>query len=355
MLAKDRARRCFRLIDVYGPERDEDVTRQFQTVAAETGLSQIHCDMRRTRKRMRQRVTRKTLEMPAPSGLRLVARGFLKDAGTAATHLSKATRDAEALHHFRVALRRLRSWLRAFKDDLHGTIRREDRRALRAIGVTTNLVHELDMQLKWLNGAATGWRGKRRNDVRRLKRALTVRHREAADALDGVLAEFNRIRENLDGRLSRVRKPARRTARMPPLALAIAKRLGSHSDDVDDALADVKSVEDEITAHEARIAAKRLRYLLETAVPHVKKGPRLLKRIKTLQDDLGALHDAHVVCKQLPKMAEPSDALNALAECADGDARAAFRRVNKHWLDHRFKKVAADVSAFAKRLKRLKE
>ena len=45
------------------------------------------------------------------------------------------------------------------------------------------------------------------------------------------------------------------------------------------------------TTHEARIAAKRLRYLLEPAVRYSDRGESLVHKLRRLQNDLGALHD----------------------------------------------------------------
>ena len=56
----------------------------------------------------------------------------------------------------------------------------------------------------------------------------------------------------------------------------------------------VRTVDDEKGAHRARIAGKRLRYLLEPIVPHVAEGSATLSRLKALQDAFGDFHDAHV-------------------------------------------------------------
>jgi CYTH domain-containing protein len=57
----------------------------------------------------------------------------------------------------------------------------------------------------------------------------------------------------------------------------------------------VSGVEDREEAHQARIQAKRLRYLLEPLSPHVEGGKQALGQLKTLQDLLGELNDLALV------------------------------------------------------------
>jgi CYTH domain-containing protein len=66
-------------------------------------------------------------------------------------------------------------------------------------------------------------------------------------------------------------------------------------------LARVGSVADSEAAHEARILAKRLRYLLEPlrATDVGEETTALVKHLKGLQDILGELHDAHVLSDEL--------------------------------------------------------
>ncbi|HEX9250206.1 MAG TPA: CHAD domain-containing protein, partial [Gemmatimonadaceae bacterium] len=76
------------------------------------------------------------LQEPVDRGVRLVAISLLEDAQKTAeklTGLSKELRDGdtdgdEAVHDFRVAIRRLRSWTRAFKPLLRDDVRRKQRR-----------------------------------------------------------------------------------------------------------------------------------------------------------------------------------------------------------------------------------
>jgi hypothetical protein len=99
-------------------------------------------------------------------------------------------------------------------------------------------------------------------------------------------------------------------------------------------LARVESPEDEKEAHAARIAAKRLRYLIEPLAAEVPEAVLLVQRFKALQDLLGELHDAHVLERELAgalaaAAAERADRLLAasLAQPPDENlVRSARRR-----------------------------
>src|ERR1700693_131159 len=88
-----------------------------------------------------------TLREPVDRGVRLVAISLLDDAQKAAdklTGLAKELRDGdpagnEALHDFRVAIRRLRSWTRAFKPWLSDDLRGKQRRRFARIAETTRI------------------------------------------------------------------------------------------------------------------------------------------------------------------------------------------------------------------------
>ena len=60
-------------------------------------------------------------------------------------------------------------------------------------------------------------------------------------------------------------------------------------------LAHVQSFEDRHLAHDARMIAKRLRYLLDPVRQQVAGGPRVVKQLKDLQDLRSELHDLHIL------------------------------------------------------------
>jgi hypothetical protein len=92
-------------------------------------------------------------------------------------------------------------------------------------------------------------------------------------------------------------------------------------------LAQVRGEGDSAEAHQARIAGKRLRYLLEPLRAGFEEARTLVEGLKTLQDDLGELHDLHVLAGEIgAARAEPtSPPLDGLAAAGRGAHRRALR------------------------------
>jgi CHAD domain-containing protein len=277
--------------------------------------------------------------------------------------------------------------MRAFDEELAGSVKKKDRRRLRDIARATNLGRDIDVQLEWLAEASRGFRRKRRHGAEWLAEYLRARQRHSEEDESAKLVEsFEDVRTALVDQLStyqqRVEEPhAERT-----LACAIAERVMPHADDLLEKLADVHTIEDEADAHVARIAAKRLRYLIEPAAPSVKGGDDILSSLKSLQDELGKLHDAHVMGHELTHAIEvaaateahrasaealghgladageatlllvaPRDGLLALAKRLRSDVCDAFDHVRDTWLDGRASRFQRDLVTFTERLTALHE
>src|SRR5689334_22573025 len=88
------------------------------------------------------------LAMPATAAARLVGLDLLDKLERARDHLGDEE-NTEALHDYRVALRRLRSWLRAFRKELLD-IRREPLRELGLLAGSTGESRDLEVKLEWL-------------------------------------------------------------------------------------------------------------------------------------------------------------------------------------------------------------
>src|SRR5688500_16079204 len=89
------------------------------------------------------------LDLPALQAVRHVALDFLDQAAAARERLGDPA-DSEALHDFRVAIRRLRSTARAYPDELAGSVSRKAARRLRRIARATGASRDAEVQLEWL-------------------------------------------------------------------------------------------------------------------------------------------------------------------------------------------------------------
>ncbi len=77
------------------------------------------------------------------------------------------------------------------------------------------------------------------------------------------------------------------------------------------ALAKIGSVEDSSAIHAARIAAKRLRYLLEPVAARLPHGRAQVEALKAFQDEFGLLNDSFVRAAMLADAAHAAGAERA--------------------------------------------
>jgi CHAD domain-containing protein/CYTH domain-containing protein len=245
--------------------------------------------------------TPKLLDTAPEVSARIVALGALDEACAAGDRLSDEA-DVEALHDFRVALRRFRSFLRGYGTLLEDSVTKKHRRALRELAAETTVARDTEVQLAWLGRQTDQMRPFHRPALAWLVGRLEQRHREAyAGVRRETLRRFAEIEPKLRQRLSRyVARLEDRTPRRT-FALEAGELILQAGAALQVGLAAVHSVSDIEAAHEARILAKRLRYLLEPlrATDVGEQTIALVKHLKGLQDILGELHDAHVMSEEL--------------------------------------------------------
>jgi CHAD domain-containing protein len=224
--------------------------------------------------------------------------------------------DDEALHDFRVALRRLRSCLQAYAEPLGDSIPRKLQKRLRRLADSTGAGRDTEVQIEWLHkqgGKPGGKSGEapaarlaaaQRPGYAWLLGRLHERKREAyrelgeevADELSGLEAALRRRLSVYQTEVRLDRDTPRRT-----LGAAVAEILAGQAEELRDHLDRIDGPGAEAAAHRARIRAKRLRYLLEPFRDEVPAAAGLVQQVKSLQDLLGELHDAHVLEHELTR------------------------------------------------------
>ena len=297
------------------------------------------------------------LALSAARGARLIALDRLDEAGDEAERLANNPHSLDALHDFRVALRRVRSWLRAFRPDFEESVSRKDRHRLRDLVDATNRGRDADVQIEWLRSASSKDETLE-SGAKRLIGLIRADRDDDGTPLNGnSLDGFEKERSRLTKRLSSVKEPVRSPKSAPPtLAAAIGARLPAHLAALRNALDLVRTADDDAEAHAARIAAKRLRYLLEPA-KDVRGCKSLIKQLKALQDDLGELHDAHVLGRRVTDaiLDDPGSeavALEAVSRALAADRAGIFRRIDARWLSDptALEKMSRGVALVAHRL-----
>jgi CHAD domain-containing protein/CYTH domain-containing protein len=277
-------------------------------------------------------------QQPTARAVRVVALSLLGDAHVAAVRLRDATRavDAaddhdDALHDFRVAVRRLRSWLLAWKPWLADSLSPKIVGRLRKTARATGPARDMTVHLAWLEEQRTALRGRNRVGVRYLIEMLASHRDDALSEAVDAAREFEARHDKLSKQLNRyclTVEPA--MARDDEsFAAAFADRVKQHVETLRRRLASVHAFADQAEAHRARIAAKKLRYLIEPMSRDDDGSAALIDRLKELQSVLGDLHDVHVFAEEIAQAAEKAGAAQArrMAEAAlEEDGAESVRR-----------------------------
>jgi len=237
--------------------------------------------------------------------VRRIALDELERAGAARAALARGG-DPEALHDFRVALRRLRSHLRAYETDLDGAVGRGVRRRLRKLAAATNPGRDAEVGATLaLRLAEDGGIAERRAAGALAQRLETRRDEIYAHVDAELLARFDRLADRLREALSTWRVEVRLDGggaidELPrPFRAALGEVLGEHAAILLEALDRVRAEHRAEDAHRARIEAKRLRYLLEPLGARLPGAPDAVKLLKRLQDLLGDANDLVVLAGEL--------------------------------------------------------
>jgi CHAD domain-containing protein/CYTH domain-containing protein len=265
----------------------------------------------------------------------------------------------EALHDFRVALRRLRSWIRAYGDDLADSVGRGARRSLRALARVTSESRDLEVHLAWLMQVRDSVTERQRPGVEWLAWRLRA-DQERADAAfrTHVESEFGPLSARLRKGLARHAVSAWVYGESDRWAMVAAARVQDAFTALRRRLAAIEDVDDDRRQHRARIAGKRLRYLLEPLLDVADGAGEAVERLKTLQDLLGSQHDAHVFAREVRRAAraahheratgaaegesagDPRPGLRAVAQRLEKRRQKAWTDFNGEWMERDFDLVA---------------
>jgi CHAD domain-containing protein len=248
-----------------------------------------------------------------------LALAFLDQAEEARPRLADPD-DGEGLHDFRVAVRRLRSCLGSYRSALSGSVPKKLKKRLRRAAAATGPGRDAEVQLDWLRKSAPPPTRGQRAGFAWLAERLAGQKDEAYGHIGRKLEhDFIRLADELRRRLSSYRAEIRPLGEeAASLAAEAARLLDAQGGELRDQLGRIEGPDDVHTAHEARIAAKRLRYLVDPWTAEVPDAARLVKQLKGLQDLLGELHDAHVLAETLA---------SAIAEAASRRAVGLLERV----------------------------
>jgi CHAD domain-containing protein/CYTH domain-containing protein len=275
------------------------------------------------------------LQRPPTEAIEAIGSALLDEAKAAHLRLNEAA-DEEALHDFRVAIRRFRSVVRAFRPYVAHAVTRGIRRRLRGLAQSTNSARDAEVHILWIDAQR-----KRLTPIHRVGakwfRAQLEKRRAAeyAVSLRTIEAEFPRLDRRTRHALSAVAAgPLGTGASVSTFGAVLGSRIRVHEATLSQGLDAVRGAEHEAAAHAARISGKRLRYLLELIAADSEPAERVVARIKALQDILGDLHDTQVVGVELQaacaraaaEHARRLSALDSTAQESDSERRKLRRR-----------------------------
>jgi CYTH domain-containing protein/CHAD domain-containing protein len=216
-----------------------------------------------------------------------------------------------------VAARRLRSLVKAHRPPVGKRVRR----ALRELARETAAARDAEVLATLVRDLAP--------DAAELAQRFAARRAALVGVRERVDEVVVRVRRRLDAVETRVAGPSFAEA-----SIALAR---AAADELRWWLAQVHSDDDRVEAHQARIAGKRLRYLLEPL-----GEDQLVGRLRRLQDDLGDLHDLHVLAAEI----EPTD---PLAGVVDRRIAEQFAAIEERWLGEASEGLLDAVEALGRR------
>ncbi len=209
------------------------------------------------------------------------------------------------MHDLRVALRRLRVILRAYAPLLSGEIYERFGKRLRAVAHVTNAARDAEVQIEWIDSGKRGVPPAERPGRRWLRKSLASERKAAYRTVrHEALPEFDRLAHKLRHALEESGPAASDpdAAGMEiRFASEAARRVREYATVLSGSLRRMGPRADEAEVHAARIAVKKLRYLVEPLVQG-QVANDVLAPLRELQDCLGDLHDRHVMAQRLSPM-----------------------------------------------------
>jgi CHAD domain-containing protein len=208
--------------------------------------------------------------------------------------------DHKGLHGFRVAIRRLRSLLRAYRGWLGRAAGKKPRRRLRELTRATNDARDAQVQLTWLASEAPSLDREDRLGVTWMRKKLRARRRGASrSAVAQLTRDFARATRLLERRLAELKDSDE-----CPFRSAFRAVLEPAADKFRFRLAAITGPGDDRNIHRTRIQVKRLRYLVEPLRKLSGVAGAVEQRLRKLQALLGELRDVQVIEAELAAAVE---------------------------------------------------
>lgn len=222
------------------------------------------------------------------------ARKLVKSVDKASARLDDES-DLEALHDFRVALRQLRTFVRAYDDYL--PISKKFRKALRTLARNTNEARDLEVLVELLNAEKKLPALANNIAIDLLTERLNARLLKLYEPLRDLEArQWKALRKSLIRHINTVRLKADSGYSFLEVT---RNRIDEQADTLEQELSGLANTSDDHLSHETRITGKRLRYLIEPLRSDFPRAVDVVSELKIIQDALGDYHDAFVLLQHI--------------------------------------------------------
>jgi CHAD domain-containing protein len=266
--------------------------------------------------------SKKLARKTAVGGARKLTLHHLKRAEAAVERLDDPS-DTEALHDLRVELRHVRTYLRTYRKLFSQAVPPKREEALRDLAHLTNPARDAEVHTAWL-AKQPPIRQSRTGAASRMLSQLNQQHAEVRQQLrERFTQDFPHLAQRLRRQLKRAKAPGK-----GPFGKYAAKKLRRLSQRLRQRLDHIQGPTDVENCHEARITAKRVRYLLEP-FDELPGANETLEHLKALQDTLGDMHDLHVL---LESLSSRSPELKSLATKARRQLPPLYRQLQRRGL-----------------------
>ncbi len=269
---------------------------------------------------------------------RSIALRYLEQARAAAPRLADEA-DEEALHDFRVAVRRLRTTLRAWRALLAGVVPREHARAWDDLQRESGAGRDAQVALSWIAGERESAETAHHAGIDLVVNArLDPRWR---DAMTAARTTGRTTFDRLDATLRTLLKsdgPDEGTTFADALLASVCR----HAQRLSRILRRVRKRKHRRRIHKLRIAGKRLRYLLEPLQGVVAAADPVLEQCRAMQGLLGDLNDAFVLESELTDVLDGSAVdpesgerlgVEELRRRVRRREKRLFKRLRSRWLE----------------------
>ena len=298
------------------------------------------------------------LALPPEPAVRRLALAQLDAASTASARFTDRD-DAEALHDFRVALRRLRSVLRAYAP-WYDAVPKNLHKRLRRLAHATNAARDTEVQIEWLRRVRPRLKAGARSGCTWLITRLAKRQRTSNHAVRKLAhKDFAALEPRLRAALrTRIQGCDAVAGAGVTFAQATDERLSVYCAELAADLAGIGSAADREEIHAARISGKRLRYLLEPLRGSVSGVAALVNSMKSLQDRFGELSDRFGMTREIAQAVEIAGAqtepvlpgLRTLAVLVERDTNRRYRDLRARYLGRRARTLLAPMRALSRKL-----